>query len=179
VEKLASKSGVVQNSVKDVLAMLTDDQLVDMDKIGATNYFWSFPSKETAARKAKLRGLKHKTHTLTTNIAQLHQHQADLLKDRPVSQARSARLHQLEDTIKRRKELQDKLAVVKDNDPAKARQLEDAVKRAKQGVERWVNNAWAIVDWLKKSHGLNKQQAQKQLGIDDDFDVPVYGGGKR
>ena len=32
-------------SVKDVLQSLVDDALVDTDRIGTSNYFWSFPSK--------------------------------------------------------------------------------------------------------------------------------------
>lgn len=32
-------------SVKEVLQSLVDDGLVDSDRIGTSNYFWSFPSK--------------------------------------------------------------------------------------------------------------------------------------
>jgi len=76
--------------------------------------------------------------------------------------------------VQRRKELEQRLALAKENDPEKGRQLQESVKQAKAGVERWVNNTWAVVDWLKKSHGMSRAQAQKQLGIDDDFDVPVF-----
>lgn len=34
----------VTQSVKDVLMSLVDDGLVTMDKIGTSNYFWSYPS---------------------------------------------------------------------------------------------------------------------------------------
>ncbi len=32
-------------SVKDVVQSLVDDGLVDSERIGTSNYFWSFPSK--------------------------------------------------------------------------------------------------------------------------------------
>ncbi len=32
-------------SVKDVLQSLVDDDMVDTDRIGTSNYFWAFPSK--------------------------------------------------------------------------------------------------------------------------------------
>lgn len=32
-------------SVKDVLQSLVDDNMVDTDRIGTSNYFWSYPSK--------------------------------------------------------------------------------------------------------------------------------------
>ena len=32
-------------SVKEILQSLVDDDLVDSDRIGTSNYFWAFPSK--------------------------------------------------------------------------------------------------------------------------------------
>lgn len=32
-------------SVKDVVQSLVDDSLIDTERIGTSNYFWSFPSK--------------------------------------------------------------------------------------------------------------------------------------
>jgi hypothetical protein len=40
IEKLASKRGVVLQSVKEVLQTLVDDDLVHAEKIGISNYFW-------------------------------------------------------------------------------------------------------------------------------------------
>ena len=45
IEKLASKKGVVLQSVQEILKTLTDDDLVKTDEIGTTNWFWSFPSE--------------------------------------------------------------------------------------------------------------------------------------
>lgn len=36
--------GIVQQSVKEVLQSLVDDDLVMFEKIGTSNYYWSFPS---------------------------------------------------------------------------------------------------------------------------------------
>eukprot|EP00889_Picochlorum_renovo_P006095 jgi/Picre1/33125/NNA_008451.t1 len=52
IEKMAVKKGVVAQSVKDVLQSLVDDDLVHQDKIGISNFFWSFPS-EVAVRLEK------------------------------------------------------------------------------------------------------------------------------
>lgn len=35
---------LVQQSVKDVLQTLVDDGLVTVEKIGISNFYWSFPS---------------------------------------------------------------------------------------------------------------------------------------
>lgn len=41
---LPKEKGIVQQSVKEVLQSLVDDRLVNGEKIGTSNYFWSFPS---------------------------------------------------------------------------------------------------------------------------------------
>jgi len=40
MEGLASKRGVVLQSVKEINQGLVDDHLVCMDKIGSSNFFW-------------------------------------------------------------------------------------------------------------------------------------------
>ncbi len=45
IEKLSQKNGITFQSVKEVLDSLLADDLVTSDKIGAGNFYWSFPSK--------------------------------------------------------------------------------------------------------------------------------------
>lgn len=48
----ALKSRTDSNRVRqDVNQALVDDGLVDMDKIGISNFFWSFPSKVVVTRQ--------------------------------------------------------------------------------------------------------------------------------
>lgn len=59
LEKTASKEhGVVLQSVKDIVDSLVSDGLVNCEKIGTSNYFWSFPSTAAAARTAQLNTLE-------------------------------------------------------------------------------------------------------------------------
>jgi hypothetical protein len=45
LEKEASKRGVVAQTVEEVVKSLVDDRLVECEKIGSGNFYWSFPSK--------------------------------------------------------------------------------------------------------------------------------------
>ena len=55
IEKGCSKEcGITSMSIKDVLATLTDDGLVDWEKIGTSNYYWAFRSKDANTRKRVL-----------------------------------------------------------------------------------------------------------------------------
>lgn len=44
--------------MQDVNQSLVDDGLVDMDKIGSSNFFWSFPSKVVVTRQNLVNSLQ-------------------------------------------------------------------------------------------------------------------------
>ena len=52
MEKAAAKVGVVLQSVKEVLLGMVADDLVHEDRIGASKYYWAFPSEHAT----KVRG---------------------------------------------------------------------------------------------------------------------------
>ncbi|XP_061108777.1 meiotic nuclear division protein 1 homolog isoform X2 [Conger conger] len=55
IEKIAPKTkGITPMSVKDVLQSLVDDNMVDCERVGTSNYYWAFPSKALHARKRRL-----------------------------------------------------------------------------------------------------------------------------
>lgn len=45
-------------TVKEVLQSLVDDNMVDCERVGTSNYYWAFPSKALHARKCKLEELQ-------------------------------------------------------------------------------------------------------------------------
>ena len=53
VEKAAAKRGVVFQAVKDVVQSLIDDSLVHVDKIGTSNWYWSFPGEASAKLRSR------------------------------------------------------------------------------------------------------------------------------
>jgi hypothetical protein len=45
IEKAAVKRGIVYQAIKEVLESLVGDSLVEVEKIGSSNFYWSLPSK--------------------------------------------------------------------------------------------------------------------------------------
>jgi len=174
MEKLAAKAGVVQNTVKDILKDLTDDSLVDMDKIGATNWFWSFPSKEAAALRSKLKALQDKKASLEDEIGRLAEREQELLKDRPVTEGRKRKLEELETLKSRKVHLDSQLKEAKLNDPEETKKLQKAAMDAKAGADRWTDNTWSTMDWMRKKCGMSRQDAARQLNVSEDFDYVVF-----
>ena len=145
-----------------------------MDKIGATNWFGSFPSKEGNAVRARLKALVDKKVSLEKEIVGLTEREEELLRDRPQTEERKAKLAEYDALKERKAELDAQLKEAKANDPEEVRRLQKECAEFKASAERWTDNTWAIISWLKKKYGMSAKDAMKQLGISDDFDYPVY-----
>ncbi|KAG5177094.1 meiotic nuclear division protein 1 [Tribonema minus] len=68
LEKHAGRAGIVTNTVKDVNAELVNDGIVDSDKIGASNFFWAFPSKAVLTHVNNIASLKEQIETTHASL---------------------------------------------------------------------------------------------------------------
>lgn len=55
-------------TVKDVLQSLVDDNMVDCERVGTSNYYWAFPSKALHARNHKLEELQKQVSSVPSSL---------------------------------------------------------------------------------------------------------------
>ncbi|EEY60990.1 meiotic nuclear division protein, putative [Phytophthora infestans T30-4] len=170
VEKLGSKAGVVLQTVKDVNQALVDDALVDCDKIGSGNYFWSFPSKLSQSRKRKLSELEQRRQTVQEKLAKVKRNIEEQKLLRSESDERLQKLRRLEEQKTKVTALRTKVQHLAENDPAILQELEGKVRVAKEGSDRWTDNVYTLKSWVVKKRGVEGKEVDKWLGIKDDFD---------
>ncbi|KDO16624.1 hypothetical protein SPRG_17873 [Saprolegnia parasitica CBS 223.65] len=170
VEKLGSKAGVVLQTIKDVNQALVDDNLVDTDKIGAGNYFWSFPSKAVQQRKRKLEDLEARRDDLRAKLTHVQSSVAKHQSLQTQSDDRAERLAQLSALKSQADEMQKKIALLQENDPDLLKKLDAKAKVAKEGVDRWTDNVFNLKSWVIKKNSCSSAEVEKWLGIPDDFD---------
>lgn len=173
IEKLSVKKGIVLQSVKDVLQSLVDDDLVHQERIGASNFFWSFPSEaavkiqsELTKQEGLLQQLKKQRHDLEekTEAAQVGRENSDertqLLKERQELQSQLAAQ-------------QEQLAAYADNDPEKFEAMRNAAEIARDASNRWLDNLYALKSWAKKRFEGNEHAVDEffqQCGMTDSMD---------
>ena len=58
LEKALAKEKGIKSDVKELLDALVSDGLVKMEKIGISNYYWSFPSEAQRTREKRVHELK-------------------------------------------------------------------------------------------------------------------------
>lgn len=175
------------NSILDINQSLVDDGLVDKEKIGGSNYYWSFPAK-----KDRLLQLEY-TKTLE-EITRMK----SLITDAEIRLANAKRGREAEDDdddddtaaananggggeknrgnntraskMARRAELAkellaatSELEVLKQNDPLEVVNLEKELKLVTGAAHRWTDNIFSCKDYLVKKRGMMKAEGELLL----------------
>ncbi|KAI0630171.1 meiotic nuclear division protein 1, partial [Trametes polyzona] len=178
LEKMAPKmKGIVSQSVKEVLQSLVDDGLVQMDKIGSSNFFWSFPSQRGAMMQNRLKAVQD---TQTTLQAQLDELQAAVQSEkaaRPESDHRAQMLDQLAALKKEHGQLESELAAYGACDPAKVEEKKRAVFLAKEAAVRWTgmwfiraDNYVMLLSYFTRQNGVEAADIRTYLGVDEEYE---------
>lgn len=150
---------------------LVDDGLVEKEKIGGSNYFWSFPGK-----KDRMMQIKHEQNLtliekMKENITEASAQLADAKRGREDENGdRPAKLQKLADLKLQKRKVLEELEKLKENDPQALADLEKEYSYCKTSAERWTDNIFNCQTYLVKKKGVEKKEARKLLGITDAFD---------
>mmetsp|Transcript_13409 Transcript_13409/g.24815 ORF Transcript_13409/g.24815 Transcript_13409/m.24815 type:complete len:204 (-) Transcript_13409:1376-1987(-) len=169
IEGLASKRRVVLQTVKENNQALVDDSLVNCDKIGSSNFFWSFPS---AAYMRKRNRVEEVRQAIASTELSIDSQEGTLkkIKAERSDPNREGKLEQLRVLRAENAALEEELAKNKANDPEEHKRVTQEVALLKAGAERWTDNVWAVKSYLVKKRGMAGKEVDKMLGINGDFD---------
>ncbi|KAJ9095099.1 hypothetical protein QFC20_006749 [Naganishia adeliensis] len=166
MEKIAPKTkGIVQQSVKDVLTDLQGDSLVQFDKIGTSNYFWSFPSAAGASKQAALNKEKGELATVQAKVEEAQKALRDAEKGREDSDTRRDLLARLAAARKTHESLKKELEAHGAADPVKFAEKRRAVESAKEASLRWTDNSMILFKVAKDTMGADASDLRQYLEI--------------
>ncbi|KIZ00342.1 putative Meiotic nuclear division protein 1 like protein [Monoraphidium neglectum] len=173
VEKIASKRGVVLQSVKEVLQSLVDDDLVHQERIGASNYFWSFPAE---ASTKVVNDLQKSKETLTS-VRKRRAEAAAAVEGAKAGKEDLGDRAELMQEVKRLQALLQQqaadLQAFADSDPELVAQMRTSTQVAKEGANRWLDNVYAMQSWLKKKFEGNEGAVRtlfEEHGVTENLD---------
>uniref|UniRef100_A0A146P497 Meiotic nuclear division protein 1 homolog n=1 Tax=Fundulus heteroclitus TaxID=8078 RepID=A0A146P497_FUNHE len=171
IEKIAPKSkGIAPMTVKEVLQSLVDDNMVDCERVGTSNYYWAFPSKALHARKHKLEELQKQVSDAKQRKTTLNKAVEKAKVGREDTKERSSLLKELQSLRDERMQLQAELEKYRECDPEVIEQIRKSNVVAKEAVSRWTDNVFAIKSWTKKKFSFDDSRINKAFGIPEDFD---------
>ncbi|KAL6764781.1 putative MND1 domain-containing protein [Haematococcus lacustris] len=150
IEKAAVKKGINSQLVKDLLKSLTDDDLVRVEKIGASNFYWSFPSdasvkviNELSKAESELEAVRKRKREVAASLEQEK-------KGRQDTAARAQQMAQLAQLKQQVAEAQAELDKYKDNDPETVEAMRTGAVAARDAANRWLDNIHCLMSWSKK-----------------------------
>uniref|UniRef100_A0A8C5QD28 Meiotic nuclear division protein 1 homolog n=1 Tax=Leptobrachium leishanense TaxID=445787 RepID=A0A8C5QD28_9ANUR len=171
LEKIAPKEkGITSMSVKEILQSLVDDAMVDSERVGTSNYFWAFPSKALHARKRKIETLESQLSEANQKKKHLQQSVEKAKVGRQDTEERSRLAKELTSLRHQNEQLKTELEKYKECDPDVIEEIRQSNKVAKEAVNRWTDNVFAVKSWAKKKFGFEESKIDKTFGIPEDFD---------
>ena len=173
---LATKAGVTSGAILDIHQSLIDDGLVDKEKIGGQNYFWSFPTKKDYKAQLDHTNIVKKTTELKTKIqdATTKLDNAKRGREEDEQGGRAKKLQRLSELATLKSTMLAELDTLKENDPAALANLEKEYKLVRQAAHRWTDNLFECKSYLVKKRGMDKKEASRILGISANFDCKFY-----
>ncbi|KAG7367911.1 Mnd1 family protein [Nitzschia inconspicua] len=176
---LAAKAGINANSIQQVHDGLIDDGLVDKQKIGGSNFFWSFKGKKDRQAQIQhqntlklIEELKPKLEEAKATLADAKRGREDDEQDGDGESSRAKKLARLAELSKEKAALEQELEALRENDPAALADLEKELQLVTQAANRWTDNIFECKNYLVKKRGMEKKEAMKILGITANFDYP-------
>ena len=147
------------NTCKEILLLLTDDGLVETEKIGTSAYFWSLPSKALAQKREEVMAGEAEVSSAQKRNEEVRE---------MVERARAERSRETEEgseEVERRVEVERaiqeltalgakmraELEGFRQNDPGQTGRWRQETEMAKTAVNRWVENIFSLKSWMKVS----------------------------
>ncbi|CAG8538517.1 10575_t:CDS:2 [Ambispora leptoticha] len=172
LEKIAPKQkGIVMQSVKDVLQSLVDDNLVSTDRIGTSNYFWSFPSSALQSRKAKIDELTKELEKLKEKKSEIQSNIEKAKGGREESDDREEMLKKLAEAKTLQKQYTDELQRYRECDPTLLEVKEKAAKYALESANRWTDNIFQLQTYICDKFFMPREDFYSRFGIPEDLDT--------
>ncbi|KAJ2721482.1 Meiotic nuclear division protein 1 [Coemansia sp. Benny D115] len=171
LEKIGPKQkGIVSQSVKDVLQSLVDDSLCHCEKIGTSNYFWSFPSEQALRRRNRIEELRRQISQAEAKNAELEASIEQAMLGRENTDERVQLLAELAEVEAKCEGQRKELRVFEECDPKVlgARRAEAVV--ARDAANRWTDNVFIMQSWMREKFNIETSQFEKYFGIPADFD---------
>ncbi|KAG2492313.1 hypothetical protein HYH03_009265 [Edaphochlamys debaryana] len=170
IEKLGSKKGINSQIVKEVLQTLLDDDLVHVEKIGISNYYWAFPSEASVKVEAQHRKAEADVTAAKRKREELEAAVAAHKEAHPDTAERAAALTALQQLQERHAEVTQQLAAYRESDPETVEQMRLSAAGAKEAANRWLDNTYSLLSWCKKKFSGKEAELTKffeENGLDE------------
>jgi hypothetical protein len=150
IEKLGVKKGIIYQAIKDVLDSLVNDYLVETDKIGSSNFYWSLPSKVLQTKKTAVEMNKKKIEEMKEEVMNLKEKIKEAKACRMETKERKIKMEELDQLNKQKEILSTELKEFQKSDPERHQNLlhdadiflkaDDTLKEGIIQINTWIKS---------------------------------------
>jgi len=153
--------------VQDINQSLVDDGLVEKEKIGGSNYYWSFPGKKDRETQIRYKALIETNAQLNQKLLEAEAKLADARRGREETEDgdRAKKLFKLAKLKTDMNSAQAEMETLKENDPQTLADLGKELKLVKEAAERWTDNIFACKIYLVSPIGLINTTSFLVIGV--------------
>ena len=137
--------------VKDLLAGIVADNLLETEKIGSSAFYWYLPNRVYDAKKKQLEREQTNIENAKNEIENLKQKIEENKAIRVENDERKKNLEELAELENQKKEYLKVLKDFESKDPEKYEKYINTTKNMEQLNEFWVDNIYTIEQWMKKN----------------------------
>ena len=149
IEKHCTQNKISFMLVKDLLAGITADNLLETEKIGSSAFYWSLPNRVYDAKLKQLEREKTNIENAKNEINNLDQKIEDNKAIRVDNDERKKNLEELAELESQKKEYLKVLKDFESKDPEKYEKYINTTKNMSQLNDLWVDNIFTIEQWMK------------------------------
>ncbi len=169
-KSLPKEKGIVSQTVADIIKSLVDDNLVQCERIGQSNFIYAFPSAAVKTRSGRLAALRDEQARLDAQTADLEAREQAGLPARAPGPERDSLRSDLSALEARRSELSAQLETLRDLDPALLAARRKEVGIAREACDRWTDNVFALQAHVVNAFGIARADFCAQFEVPEDFD---------
>lgn len=151
------------SAVEAVNQELIDDGMVDTDKIGPGNFYWSFPSKKDQEILRRRERVQSALDDAEASMEPLRKRRAAAAVGKEDTPERDEKVRRLNAMRNERQALEVEAETLKDRDPEEVARLEADIGTCKDAADRWTDNIYEIKSWLMKKRGVSSKEAKEML----------------
>ncbi len=148
IEKFCGKNKISFMIVKDLLAGIVADNLVETEKIGSSSFYWSLPTRVLTAKQKTLEREIEKTSQLNNELDLIEKKIIENKKLR-VDNERSNKLNELQELIEKKNEYDKIIKNFEKEDPERYEKLINDNKVILELYDFWMDNIYTLQQWLR------------------------------
>ncbi|KAI5968252.1 MND1 [Candida margitis] len=164
IEQKASKACKIPSiQVKELVSNLVDEGLIQQEKSGTTNLYWSFQYTTTKNKIGRARRIQHDLEA-KRKLSQQMQKDLEVLRAERSVDALPERENQLQELSNLQADI--------DQLTEQNKQLEQyqQIENLKTSIEFFTDSIETILSWLSTKSGISKVELRKEFGIPENLD---------